>query len=346
MAKDEIQFRQHGVLYFVAKVKKDSLPHLVGTTLDQTLLSSPPPSLPHAFLTALPPLSPQSANNTTAAPMDLILWHRRLSHLNYDALRSMISKNLVKGLNITSRATPDPICEPCLAGNMHRIIPKQSTPKGKILELVVSDVHGPMPTASHQGNRYWTLFEDVASRHWGLHFLKLKSQNFSAFKSYRPAIELATGEKIKAFQDDKGGEYMSKEFEEYLEKDGIKRRHTMRAEPHSNGIAERANRIIADRATSLLHESKLPPSFWDRAVAAVVYTHNRTPTSTFPHTTPHKQMFGEDPDVSLIRVFGSLAYVHVKRDKRKGLSPHMQKAIFVLEVRLSLCTGSGLCCCA
>lgn len=40
-------------------------------------------------------------------------------------------------------------------------------------------------------------------------------------------------------------------------------------------------------------------------------------------------MFGKKPDVSLIRVIGSLAYVHVKKDKRSGFSPHMEKAIFV-----------------
>ena len=40
-------------------------------------------------------------------------------------------------------------------------------------------------------------------------------------------------------------------------------------------------------------------------------------------------MFGKTPDVSLFRVFGCLAYVHVKKDKRTGFSPHMEKAIFV-----------------
>jgi len=40
-------------------------------------------------------------------------------------------------------------------------------------------------------------------------------------------------------------------------------------------------------------------------------------------------MFKKKPDFSMLQVFGSLAYVHVKRDKWKGLSPHMQKAIFI-----------------
>jgi len=186
-----------------------------------------------------------------------------------------------------------------------------------------------MPVQSIDGYRYWCVFVDDHSRIWALYFLRNKSETFQAFKVFKAAVELETGLKVKALQDDKGGEYMSKAMEEYLAAEGIQRRHTMRAEPHSNGIAERANGIIANRATSLLYESKLPPSFWKHAVANVCYTHNRMPTSPLPNSTPYETLYGKKPDVSHLRVFGSLAYVHIKKDKRHGLSPHMEKAIFI-----------------
>ncbi|MGH7238798.1 MAG: hypothetical protein ACREHG_01900, partial [Candidatus Saccharimonadales bacterium] len=186
-----------------------------------------------------------------------------------------------------------------------------------------------MPVQSSGGHRYWCLFVDDSTKFWGLYFLRTKDQTFEAFKVFKAAMELETGHKIKALQDDKGGEYMSKEMEQYLEDCGIQRRHTMRNEPHSNGIAERANGTITNRATSLLHESKLPPSFWKHAVATVCHTHNRMPTSPLPNSTPYESLYGKKPDVSLFRVFGSLAYVHIQKDKRTGLSPHMEKAIFV-----------------
>ena len=94
----------------------------------------------------------------------------------------------------------------------------------------------------------------------------------------------------------------------------------MRNEPHSNGIAERAIGVLSNRATSLLHESHLPPSFWPKAVATVVHTHNRMPTSALHDSTPFSALFNKKPDVSLLRVFGSLAYVHIQKDKRTGLS--------------------------
>ncbi|KIJ28149.1 hypothetical protein M422DRAFT_122785, partial [Sphaerobolus stellatus SS14] len=123
MWKESIYFHHNGPLIFTAKVK-GSLAHLVGTVIAQ----SSPPASPAV-----------SALNTTAAPLDLILWHRRFSHLNYGALKSMISKGLVNGLKVQSQANPDPICEPCLAGNMRKIVNKTATHEKAPLELIHTD---------------------------------------------------------------------------------------------------------------------------------------------------------------------------------------------------------------
>jgi hypothetical protein len=103
----------------------------------------------------------------------------------------------------------------------------------------------------------------------------------------------------------------------------------MRAEPHSNGVAERAIRAIADVTTALMYEAHLPGSFWAHTVSTTVHLHNRLPTSANHGITPFELMYKIKPDLSLIRVFGCLAYVHVKKDKRTGFSSHMEKAIFV-----------------
>ena len=43
-----------------------------------------------------------------------------------------------------------------------------------------------------------------------------------------------------SLRDDKGGEYMSREFEAFCIDDGIQRQHTVRNRPQQNGVAERA----------------------------------------------------------------------------------------------------------
>ncbi len=72
--------------------------------------------------------------------------------------------------------------------------------------------------------------------------------------------------KIKCLRDDKGGEYMSTAFDDYLKAAGIHRQHTVRNEPHQNGVAECANRTIGEGVTAILKESRLPPSFWGLCV--------------------------------------------------------------------------------
>ena len=110
---------------------------------------------------------------------------------------------------------------------------------------------------------------------------------------------------------------------------GIARQHTTRNEPHQNGVAERANRTLAEGATSMLTEAHFPASFWGHAVSAFVHTHNRSPTVANSDNVPYTMLYGKKPDISYFRVFGCTAYVHVQKDQRKGLAPHTQKCVFI-----------------
>lgn len=54
------------------------------------------------------------------------------------------------GMDIYFPSVPDPICEPCLAGNMKRIVNKTASHNKELSALVHSDLHGPMPVASRE----------------------------------------------------------------------------------------------------------------------------------------------------------------------------------------------------
>ena len=56
-------------------------------------------------------------------------------------------------------------------------------------------------------------------------------------------MEKQAGKSIKALRDDKGGEYMSNEWENFMAEHGIERQHT-RATPQQNGVAECTNQIL------------------------------------------------------------------------------------------------------
>ena len=157
----------------------------------------------------------------------------------------------------------------------------------------------------------------------------LWSDAFAAFKAFKALAENQLNARIKVLHDDKGGEYMSKEWEELCTTSGIKRMHTLRAEPHQNGVAERANRTIKEGITTMLNEAGLPPSFWWDAVSTFTHIHNRSPTSALQNSTPYELWFKKKPDVSHFRVFGCTAYVHIKSDQRKQLESHTHKCVFI-----------------
>ena len=114
---------------------------------------------------------------------------------------------------VKSKSLPDLICEPCIAGKQHcsNVSKHASTHASAPLQLVHSDVHGPLPVKSRHGYKYWITFIDDFSRHWAVLPLKQKSDAFSAFKQFKAYAENQLNATIKAIRDDKGGEYMSRE---------------------------------------------------------------------------------------------------------------------------------------
>ena len=132
------------------------------------------------------------------------------------------------GFKLESNAKPDPICEPCLAGKMHaNPFPTSDTRATAPLEKIFADLHD-VGVRSASGYRYWIIILDECTSHKAALPLKKKSEAFAAFKKFKGWAENITGKKIKIFRHDKGGEFISKEFEEYLAECGIEVQRTTR----------------------------------------------------------------------------------------------------------------------
>ena len=94
--------------------------------------------------------------------------------------------------------------------------PERNYEKGKemrsvqVLDLVHSEVIGPLPTPSYGGSRYVLTFINDFSRFYWVYFLKLKSEVFETLKVWKFLVENACGNKIKVIRIDNGKEYMNK----------------------------------------------------------------------------------------------------------------------------------------
>ena len=84
------------------------------------------------------------------------------------------------------------------------------------LQIVHSDVCGPMHTESIGGCKYFVTFIDDYSRYCHVYFLKQESEVFEKFKEFQAMVENETERNIGVLRSDRGGEYLSEKFEGYL----------------------------------------------------------------------------------------------------------------------------------
>eukprot|EP00253_Pinus_taeda_P018317 PITA_18317 len=138
-----------------------------------------------------------------------------------------------------------------------------------------------------------------------------------------------TKKKIKVLRTDNGGDFCSKEFEEFCKKSGIARHRTTPYTPQKNGVEERMNKTLMERARSMLSGAKLGQEFWVEAMETTCYLVNRSPSSALEYKTPQEVWTGNKPSLSHLRVFGCDAYVHVPKEKRTKLDTKSKKCIFI-----------------
>ena len=106
-----------------------------------------------------------------------------------------------------------------------------------------------------------------------------------------------------------GGEFTSDEFKTLCDKSGIKKQLTTPYTPQHNGVVERKNRTIMGLVRSMLKEKKLPLELWGEAVSTCVYVLNRSSTKWVKGKTPYEKWNERKPNVSHLRIFGSMAFV-------------------------------------
>jgi transposase InsO family protein len=85
---------------------------------------------------------------------------------------------------------------------------------------------------------------------------------------------------LKCLRSDNGGEYYSKAFNDYCSYHGIRREKTVPGTPQENGVSERMNKTIMERARSVRLHAELPLQFWADVVDTAIYLINRGPSSS------------------------------------------------------------------
>jgi transposase InsO family protein len=257
-----------------------------------------------------------------------MLWHKRLGHFNYATLKKMADHEMVFGLPDIQEQKA--VCEACQLGKQTRIAFNENSFRATCkLQLVFTDVCGPMRTESLNGAKYFLLFIDDYSRYCWVYFLKTKGEVFDVFVKFKAATEREAETKLKALRSDNGGEFTSHKLDELLEKEGIKHQLTIPYTPQQNGVCERRNRTLMEMARCLLFEKKMPLKFWAEAVSTASYLLNRMVTKVLGEKTPYELWHGYKPNVEHLRVFGSPCFYLLPEVNRGKLDQKAELGILL-----------------
>lgn len=183
----------------------------------------------------------------------------------------------------------------------------------RVGEIVHTDVVGPItPPTLYSKNKYIHTMLDDYSRFLQVFLLPSRStiptminEGYRFLKAKFPAAG-----QFNLLRSDNAPEFLSVETQTVLNKYDV-RNDT--AEPYChehNGLVERVQETIPQRARALLFESGFPESMWGVAVETACWIYNHTPHAGLHFSTPYERFYGKKPDLSQVKIFGSQVHVY------------------------------------
>ncbi|GJW01590.1 retrovirus-related pol polyprotein from transposon TNT 1-94 [Tanacetum coccineum] len=173
-----------------------------------------------------------------ASPTQARLWHRRLSHLNFDYINLLSKKDVVIGLP-KLKYVKDQLCPFCKVSKA-----KRSSFKTKIvpglkgrLNLLHMDFCGQMRVTSINGKKYILVIVDDYSRYTWTLFLRSKDETPEVSKDFLTMIQRNLQALVISVRTDRGTEFLNKTLNTFFKQEGIEHQTSTPRTPKQNGVA-------------------------------------------------------------------------------------------------------------
>ncbi|GJU52190.1 retrovirus-related pol polyprotein from transposon TNT 1-94 [Tanacetum coccineum] len=218
------------------------------------------------------------------------LWHRRLSHLNFDTINLLSKNNIMNGLP-KLKFFKDHLCSSCELGKAKRkFFHTKTTPSSKRrLQLLHMDLCGPMRVESINGKKYVLVIVDDYSRYTWTHFLRSKDKTPRVLIDFLTLVQRGLHAQVITVRTDKGT----------------------------------WNRTLVEADRTMLSAAKVLLFFWAEAIATTCFTQNRSLVIPQHKKTPYHIINAQKPLVKFFHIFGSLCYIvkdceNLDKMKEKG----------------------------
>jgi hypothetical protein len=230
---------------------------------------------------------------------------------------------LVKGLNIEDKhirkfnQDDKHVCDVCARAKITRhSFNKLHKIRGKLLgDYISCDIAVFKNCPSRGGYLYVVQFLDHATKFCWVYPMKTRDESIEKLRDVVDVQLVKFGAKIKHYHADGAAELISKQVLALLKREGATYSWNPVETPELNATTERRFRTLSERALSMLLRSGLPVDFWWDAYETSNFITNRLPTKTaFGYQTPFEGIFGEIPDLSLLRVWGCKTYLKIPKN--------------------------------
>ena len=258
---------------------------------------------------------PKTASHlaNVSATQALGMLHRRLH----------VSMETIKNLGKFTADVPESVskgeahsCEHCVEANATRVPHKGHgyTPS-HAGRLIHADIAGPFKYSKHGHYRYFLVLVDDHTRFKQVYFLKRKSDALARVRTFvakfNAYASLGKPEPVRvvgALHTDNAGEFLSREFEEFLDEELIDQSLCPPHVHQLNGVAERAIRTIMENVRANITMANAPISFWPYLVEHAVDCLNRVTGPPGRSESSFELLTGQQPKVLPILPFGCRAY--------------------------------------
>uniref|UniRef100_A0A1A8PPT4 Retrovirus-related Pol poly from transposon TNT 1-94 n=1 Tax=Nothobranchius rachovii TaxID=451742 RepID=A0A1A8PPT4_9TELE len=269
------------------------------------------------------PATVSNSKDSCNACLDLKEWHEIMGHCNYGDILKL--EPIVEGMEIRDKGNKTNQCETCVKGKFTLTRIKTADIRAKApLELVHTNLGGPISPESFEGYKYAITFVDDYSGTIHVYFLRNKNKAVQATQQF--LADMKPFGKVKRLRSDNGTEFMSEEYQTLLRENGIRHERSAPYSPHQNGTAERNWRTLFEMVRCMLIESGLPKELWPHAAKLATVIRNRCYCNRTGET-PYFLFTGRKPNLSEMRKFGSECIVF-NRDRKK-LDPKGKRGTFV-----------------
>nr|GFB41155.1 retrovirus-related Pol polyprotein from transposon TNT 1-94 [Tanacetum cinerariifolium] len=249
------------------------------------------------------------------------LWHRRLSHLNFNTINLLSKNDIVVGLPKV-KFVKDYLCSSCeLRKAKRKSFHTKLTPCSKRwLQLLHMDLCGPMRVASINGKRYVLVIVDDYSKYTWTHFLRSKDETPKVLIDFFRLVQRGLQAQVGVVRTDKGIKFLNQTLHAYFAAKWIQHQTSVARTPEQNGVVERRNRTLVEAARTMLSAAKVPLFFWAEAIATACFTQNSSLVIPRPEKTPYHIINDRKPSVKFFHIFGSTTTLN-----HDSLSPVIQR---------------------